>query len=181
MLIVKGNQPELQADLSWLFEGEWTKGLERPQEASSLDKGHGRLEIRRIKVSGAMKEYLGGEWAGLEQVFRLDREISSKGHSRQEVIYGLTSLPPGIASSRQLLELVRGHWQIENRLHWRRDVSLGEDGCQCWRGQVPEVLAVLNNAVLSILDRLKVKNVPQAQRELEANPAKALKLLLGNC
>ncbi len=172
--------------MSWLFEGEgegkgegeWPKELEPLTRASSLDKGHGRLEKRTIEVSGEMKDFLAGEWVGLEQVFRLQREITHKGRTRQEVVYGITSLPQAAAGSRQLLELVRAHWLIENRLHWRRDVSLGEDGCQSWQGQVPQVLAALNNAVLSLLDRLKVKNVPEAQREFDANPAKALKLLL---
>jgi len=125
-----------------------------------------------------MKEFLAAEWTGLEQVFELEREITHKGRTRREVVYGITSLPAAVADSRQLLELVRAHWSIENRLHWRRDVSLGEDGCQSWQGQVPQVLAALNNGVLSLLDRLKVKNVPEAQRQLEADPAKALKLLL---
>jgi len=180
--VVKSNQPGLQADLSWLFEGEGEgerpKELEPVARASSLDKGHGRLEKRAIEVSLEMKDFLAGEWAGLEQVFRLQREITHKGQTRREVVYGITSLPQSVADSRRLLELVRAHWLIENRLHWRRDVSLGEDGCQSWPGQVPQVLAALNNGVLSLLDRHKVKNVPEAQREFDADPAKALKLLL---
>ncbi len=181
MLIVKGNQPQLRADISWLFEGEWNKELAPPEQASSVAKGHGRLEERRITISTEMKEFLAAEWAGVERVFRLEREITHKGKLRREVVYGLTSLPSTAASSQKLLSLVREHWLIENRLHWRRDVSLGEDSCQSWQGQVPQVLAALNNAVLSLLDRLKVANVPAKQREFAADPVKALPLLLANC
>jgi hypothetical protein len=64
--------------------------------------------------------------------------------------YGVTSLPAEVANAVRLLALGRGHWQIENGLHYRRDVTLGEDRGQTRRGQAPEVLAALNNLVCAI-------------------------------
>jgi hypothetical protein len=81
-----------------------------------------------------------------------------------------------------MLGLIRDHWKIENRLHWRRDVTLGEDTCQTRTGAVPSVLARLNSAVLSLMDRLGVRNVAQQARYFDAELEQAIQLLLtGHC
>jgi hypothetical protein len=77
-----------------------------------------------------------------------------------------------------MLTLVRHHWKIENRLHWRRDVTLGEDACQTRTGAVPSILARLNSTVLSFMDRLGVRNVARQARYLDAHPEQAIQLLL---
>ncbi len=99
---------------------------------------------------------------------------------RQEIVYGITSLSPTRACPRRLLELVREHWAIENRLHWRRDVTLREDACQVRKGEAPRVLAVLNSFLLAMLDFLGVCNVPQQMRFFDAHPLQAVRLLLGS-
>ena len=99
---------------------------------------------------------------------------------RQEVVYGITSLSPSRASAQRLLELVREHWAIENRLHWRRDVTLREDHSQVRKGGAPRVLAVLNSFLLALLDFLGVGNVPQQMRLFDAHPLLAVRLLLGS-
>jgi hypothetical protein len=68
---------------------------------------------------------LSRDWAEVAQVFRLERTIRKSGPWSTSVVYGLTSLSPKRASAQRLLELNRGHWGIENRLHWRRDVTDG--------------------------------------------------------
>jgi hypothetical protein len=78
----------------------------------------------------------------------------------------------------RLLQLNRGHWSIENRSHWRRDVTLGEDHSQVRSGCAPQVLAALNNTVLALMDFLHVPNVPNQMRFYQANPHEALRLLL---
>lgn len=97
----------------------------------------------------------------------------------QEFVYGLTSLTPKQASPERLLELIRGHWAIENRLHWRRDVTLREDHCQIRKGAAPRVLAVLNSFLLGLLDLLGVTNVAKQMRLFDARPFHAVQLLLG--
>jgi predicted transposase YbfD/YdcC len=180
LLIAKKNQLGLMQDIAFLFEGEKVDWLEK-QRAETVNKGHGRVEVRRLTVSNELKDYLGPDWAGVEQVFRLERTITRKGVTTTEVVYGLTSLPKEVAGPERLLKLVRNHWEIENRLHWRRDVTLGEDACQVRSGQVPEVLASLNNAVLSLLDFLKVPNIAAKMREFSAKPLLALGLLILKC
>jgi len=65
---------------------------------------------------------------------------------------GLTSLSPQRAGPDRLLELIRAHWAIDNRLHWRRDVTLWEDACQVRKGCAPRTLAVLNSFLLALFD-----------------------------
>src|SRR5260221_5503328 len=95
-----------------------------------------------------------------------------------EVMYGITSLSPTQASDQLLLQLVRDHWAIENRLHWRRDVTLREDHCQVRKGDAPRVLAVLNSFLLAVLDFLGVSHVPEQMRFFYAHPLQAVDLLL---
>jgi hypothetical protein len=81
-----------------------------------------------------------------------------------------------------MLALNRGHWGIENRLHWRRDVTLGEDCCQTRTGAAPGLLARLNSAILSFMDRLGVANVPRQIRFFDAHVDQAVQALFtGHC
>ena len=72
-------------------------------------------------------------------------------------------------------------YTIENRLHYRRDVTLREDDCQVCKGEAPRVLALLNSFLLALLDFLGVSNVPSQMRTFDAHPLKAVRLLLGSC
>ena len=81
-----------------------------------------------------------------------------------------------------MLSLVRDDWAIENRLHYRRDGSLGEDACQTRTGPVPSLLAQLNSTVLCLMDRVGVGNVARQMRYFDAHPEQALSLVLsGSC
>ncbi len=71
-------------------------------------------------------------------------------------------------------------YTIENRLHWRRDVTLREDDCQVRKGEAPRVLAVLNSFLLAVLDFVGVSNVPSQMRTFDAHPLQAIRLLLGS-
>jgi predicted transposase YbfD/YdcC len=179
VLIAKGNQASLAEDLR-LFFSEPPADCRDWRTARSVDKGHGRLEIRELTASTELNEFLGGPWAGVGQVFRLVRTVYEKGTMRQEVLYGITSLSPSQASAERLLELVREHWAIENRLHWRGDVTLREDHCQVRKGDAPRVLAVLNSFLLALLDLLGICNVPKQMRLFDAHPLQAVRLLLGS-
>ena len=71
-------------------------------------------------------------------------------------------------------------YTIENRLHYRRDVTLREDACQVRKGEAPRVLAVLNSCLLALLDFLGISNVPSQMRLFAAHPLQAVRLLLGS-
>jgi predicted transposase YbfD/YdcC len=83
-----------------------------------------------------------------------------------------------MAPPAHLLQHVRSYWQIENRLHWRCDVTLGEDACTCSRGQTPQVLAALNNAILALANRLRIANLAAQRRIFADRPHDAFGLLL---
>jgi predicted transposase YbfD/YdcC len=97
----------------------------------------------------------------------------------QQVVYGFSNLTPAEASPEAIATFLRNHWAIENRLHWRRDVTLREDHSQVRNDGKPQVLAALNNIVLSLMDWLGVPNVPDQMRIFAAFPKLALALLLG--
>ena len=122
-----------------------------PPQATTTDKGHGRLETRAIWTSTALNTYLAFPHVG--QVFCLHRAVTelATGTAHCETVYGVTSLPPAQASPARLLALVRAHWTIENRLHWVRDVTFDEDRSQIRRGAGPQVMATLRNLAISLL------------------------------
>ena len=179
VLIAKGNQSMLRDDLR-LFFSEPPADCRDWRTARTGDLGHGRLEIRELVTSTELNDFLGGQWAGVAQVFRLTRTVREHGKTRTEVVYGITSLSPEQACAQRLLELVRDHWAIENRLHWRRDVTLREDHCQVRKGNAPRVLAVLNSFLLALLDFRGITNVPQQMRIFDAQPSLAVRLLFGS-
>lgn len=113
------------------------------------DKEHGRIEVRVLRTTTLLT--LQGKWAGLQQGFEIRRQRRSSGRIEEETVYGITSLSPQEADAARLLELVRGHWQIENCLHYERDVTLGEDACRVRIGSAPQVLAGLRNAVVHLI------------------------------
>jgi predicted transposase YbfD/YdcC len=179
VLIAKGNQPTLHDDLE-LFFREPPADCRDWRTARTVEKGHGRLETRELVASTELNDFLAGQWAGVAQVFRLTRTVEEDGKTRTEVVYGITSLSPTEASPERLLALVRAHWAIENRLHWRRDVTLREDYSQVRKGEAPRVLAILNSFLLALLDFLGVRNVPKQMRIFDAQPLLAVRLLLGS-
>src|SRR5512135_1534596 len=94
------------------------------------------------------------DWPGAVQVCRIERTRESKGKISREIVYAITSLSCEQAGPEALLALVRDHWSIENRLHWRRDVLLGEDASRIRSGAAPQAMAILRNTMLAIANRL---------------------------
>lgn len=99
------------------------------------------------------------------------------GEGSREWAYTLTSLPPEQADPARLLKLWRGHGQIENGLHWVRDVTLGEDGAPIRSGVTPAVLTGVRNVVLNLIRQAGYSNVASAQRRYAMYPHEALALL----
>jgi len=101
---------------------------------------------------------------GLAQVGRLTCLRQRKGETTTETSYIITSLSPPQATPAQLLHLVRGHWGIENRLHWVRDVTFDEDRCQVRTRSAPQVMAALRNLVIGLFRLQGVRNIAAALR-----------------
>ncbi len=177
LLIAKRNQRTLHEAIRVLFS-EAPRPWLPEQPAATLDKGHGRLEVRHIRVSQELNSYLAPTWPVVSQVFQLERQITRHGKTTTETVVGLTSLPASVAGPARLLQLVRAHWHLENRVHWRRDVTLREDASLVCSGHVPQVLATFNNTILALMDRLGVRNMAAQIRSFAAHPDSALQLLL---
>jgi predicted transposase YbfD/YdcC len=177
LLIAKENQPTLRSDIALLFSESPVPWLPEEQ-IRHVSKGHGRLEVRHLRVSHQLNDYLMPHWPAVAQVFQLERHVVRRQRISHEFAYGLTSLPATAAPPSRLLQLLRHHWHIENRLHWRRDTRLGEDACRVRSGRAPYTLSALNNAVLAFMDYLGVENVADQFRIFAAQPHTALKLLL---
>lgn len=140
-----------------------------------MEKRRGRLERRTLRTTRILT--LRHLWPGLAQGFELTRERTHKGQKTVEVVYGVTSLAEGAADARRLLALVREHWHIENRLHYVRDVTMGEDACRVRKGSAPQVLAAIRNVVVYLLEGVKAASKAAATRRFAARPFEALPLL----
>jgi len=111
-------------------------------------------------------------------VFELERVRVVGDKTSVEVVHGITSLGRDQAEASRLLNLTRGHWGIENGLHWVRDVTLGEDACRVRTGSAPQVRAALRNAVVYLLEGVRAASKAAATRRLAARPIEAISLLL---
>jgi hypothetical protein len=177
---VKDNQPKLkQAILCCLAPSlfRWREGQPpKTSHAQSLNHGHGRREERRLVARKVCPDQV--DWPGAQQVFLLERRRERHGVVTEEVLCGVTSLPPERTDAQGLLSLVRGHWGIENRLFYVRDVSMGEDACRVRTGQGPRNLAIFRNLAIHLVRQVGGQgNVAAALRRHAAHPLEALALL----
>ena len=170
-MVVKDNQKGLKEEVSDLFELE---PLPEPQ-AVQVNKGHGRVEVRRLWASSELAGY--SDWPGLSQGLRLEREVTRKGKTEREVAYAITSVPATRTSPKLLLSLWRGHWGIEDRVHWVRDVTFDEDRSQVRSGSAPQVMAAIRNLAISLLRLAGKPNIAAALRRCAAHPEEAFALL----
>ena len=112
----------------------------------------------------------------MKQGFELTRERTVQGVTTRETVYGITSLSLEEADAGRLLALTRGHWGIENGLHYKRDVTLGEDASRVRREAAPQVLAGLRNSIVHLLENT-TDSLAAAMRTMSNCFNKALALL----
>lgn len=117
------------------------------------------------------------DWPGFAQAIRIERTRIIKGQRTTEVSLSITSLDPARADAATLLKINRGHWGIENRLHWVRDVSMREDKCRARTGQAPENLATLRNASITLLRHSGHNAIAASLRQFATRPLDLLKIL----
>lgn len=172
---LRANQGKIYELAKTHFERETDRYLSR---ATSLEKGHGRVDEREIITSFRLAGEI--EFPFLAQVFRIRRQSEQikTGKRSEQTIYGITSLPIEEYGAKQLLELVRKHWGIENGLHYRRDVTFKEDACRQTTTNGGRVLAILNNLTIGILRILGWENLAKARRYFSSQIDEALDLIL---
>ena len=173
LMAVKENQPQLLTDLRICFQEDPVVGEVRGV-ARRVSKGHGRLEVRDIVTSPALKGYL--DWPGVEQVLRIRRTVTTlkTRETHTEEVYAITSLSPERGRPADLLAANRAHWGIENRLHWVRDVTFGEVHCPVCKKDAPQAFAALRNLLLALLRLLGHSNMAAAIDLYSASPELAL-------
>ncbi|MGI8542270.1 MAG: ISAs1 family transposase [Aridibacter sp.] len=172
---LRANQGKIYELAKQHFEELSDRYLER---ASSLEKGHGRIDEPEILTSFRLAGQI--EFPYLEQVFRITRwskEVKT-GKRREQTIYGITSGSMEEFSAKELLRLTREHWGIENGLHYRRDVTFKEDACRQTTKKGGRVLAILNNLTIGILRKMGWENIAKARRYYDALIDEALSLIM---
>lgn len=182
--VVKQTQREIKAVLDeWLHEAVGSAEQRRPADASTREKSRGRLEEREVWVTSAreLTAYLAREWGWwhVQQVGwirRRQRRRPSLAWQDQELTF-ITSLTPAQASPQDLLRLLRQHWLIENRLHFVRDVSYGEDRLHARK--TAQALAWARNLAMSLLRHRRFKYIPDGWRFASAHPQAVLGWLTG--
>jgi predicted transposase YbfD/YdcC len=169
LLVVKANQPALHAQLASL---PWRQ---IPVMDRTRDHGHGRIELRTLKVAAV---------AGLcfphaAQAIQVIRRVRASGSRRWRTVtvYAVTSLALGSASPAQLAGWLRGHWRIENQLHWVRDLTFGEDASTARSGSLPRVMASLRNLAIGALRLAGHPNLAAALRHTGRDPTRPLAIL----
>jgi len=175
LVCVKGNQPTLRGRLRAL---PWT---DVPVGHTQTGRGHGRIEKRTVKVV-TVGAGLGFPHAAQGiQVVRRSRPITAgtgkRAKWRTETVYAICTLNAAQAQPDELARWLRGHWGIENRLHWVRDVTLGEDLHQARIGAGPHALAVCRNLIISLLRLAGHTSIARALRHHARHPDQAITLV----
>jgi predicted transposase YbfD/YdcC len=110
-------------------------------------------------------------------VAELTRTVTRKGKTTQEVLYLITDLTPQQASPQRLLQVNRGHWYIENGLHYVRDVDFGEDRSRLRSGNAPQVMAAVLHLVITLIHRCGSSQIAASRRYFAYHPEQALAFL----
>lgn len=167
---VKGNQPKLRARLAGL---PWAQV---PIADVDVAGRHGRRERRAVQLISQVRPGLGFPHARL--VARITRTRSRPGATAatREIVYAISDLPDDTTPER-IAALVRGHWAIENRLHWVRDVTFDEDRSTVRTGTLPAAMATLGNTATGLLRIAGTTNIAAATAALHRRATRVLALL----
>jgi predicted transposase YbfD/YdcC len=161
-LILKGNQPLALQAAQRLLSGTDTEFIDHTDIDD--DRGHGRTERRTLRVAPCDDRL----FPGARQVFRLRRDTGGLDGVRtsKEIIHGIVSVDADLAGPDHLNHYARGHWAVENRLHWARDVTFHEDDSQLRTGTAPRAAASFRNLSLNTFRLAGRANIAYARRDL---------------
>jgi predicted transposase YbfD/YdcC len=173
LITVKGNQPGLRAQLAAL---PWRQV---PVAHIARERGHGRAESRTLKVTAVAAGLAFPHAAQALRIVRRRRPLNSKKWTA-ETVYAVTSLTAIQARPADLAAIARGHWLIEDQLHWVRDVTYDEDRSQIRTGNGPRVMASLRNLAITILRLTGETSIAAALRHHARRPSRPLQTIM-NC
>jgi predicted transposase YbfD/YdcC len=184
VLALKENQPTLHAAVAVLFTAGQATGVgtDHQDYRRTVEKGHGRIEVRQVWTvdDPEVIAYLNpdGAWPNLRSVAMVVAERRSGAESSRETRYYLSSLP---GDATRVGAAIRGHWGIENRLHWVLDIAFREDESRVRQGHADQNLAVLRRLALNLLRQETTARMGTKAKRLKAgwDHAYLLKLLAG--
>ena len=179
MLALKGNQETVHEEVrTYLDAALLERTTARPPGAKlstgaatlaaleTVEKDHGRMETRRYYQSAELAWFADqAKWAGLQSVGMVEAIREAGGQTSVERRYYLSSLPLGVET---FARAVRGHWGVENKLHWVLDVWFREDQSRARTGHAAENLATLRRLALNLLKREKTKKRGIKGKQLNA-------------
>ena len=171
LLTVKRNQPGLFAQLAAL---PWRQV---PVADETRERGHGRDERRTLKATAVAAGLVFPHAAQAIQIVRR-RRVSRKKKWSRETVYAVTSLAAVQASPAELAAIIRGHWMIEDRLHWVRDMDYDEDRSQVRTASAPRVMATLRNLAITILRLAGHASIAAALRHHARRPDRPLRTIM---
>ena len=192
-LPIKANQEQLYMDIRDLFRlfDETAPAEVRTRRFAALHtQEHAHLDAhtdfenisgyrisRTLTASTLLNEYT--DWPGLKQVYeyQIQRKHLATGDTTHQTLYGITSLAPETASAEDLLKLRRGHWTIENKLHWIRDTVSREDASNVRTGVLPQVMAAMRNTAICVLRFTGHTKITQTLRTFAQKPKLAVNLI----
>jgi predicted transposase YbfD/YdcC len=182
-VVVKDNQPELPRDIGDAFTRAADAAFSPRQrkrtarqftEHRTLDQHGDWIESRRVRATDLLNSYL--DWPFVGQVCQVEREVKRRGGEvSREVADAITSATKDEADAARLLGWWRGHWGIENRSHYVRDVTMGEDASRIRTGSGPQILAAFRNATIGWLRLQGVANIAEALRRNAAQVPRLLR------
>lgn len=181
VLAVKGNQPTLMSGIESFFMDHLDDEFARVKASQfeTIEKGHGRQEQRNYYVCDVPNDLPeANRWKGLKRIGLTINETIRNNKQTMEVRYYILSRK---LTARQFAKAVRGHWSIENSLHWQLDVTFGEDKCRVRQGHADTNCSLLRRTALSLLKNEKTAKVGVKNRRLMAgwNEAYLEKVLFG--
>ena len=153
ILTVKGNQPTLRDEIQQLFNeaGERDYKVRGLKRWTTTERSHGREERREYYVLPVPDSLTGaGEWTDIASVGMVYRHRRTRLKETDEVAFFISSLSPAV---KKLAKHLRGHWGIENSLHWVLDVTFTEDASRIRQGNAPEIASIFRRLALSILQQ----------------------------
>ena len=161
---VKANQQTLLDDVRYFFEHS-----NREADACETNKGHGRIETRRIWVTTKLNDYL--VFPYVAQAFAIERETMNikTGQLSREIAYGITSQPDNDAKAIDILHTNRGHWCIENSCHYILDFTYDEDRCRIRSGYGPQNISRIRRFAIGVIKAISSKGVAETMRNLVMN------------
>ena len=130
-----------------------------------MEINRGRTELRTVTVSNEL-EAISKEWIGIKQLISIERIVDRQGKKTKEMAYFISSKN---TNAFKYKEGIRLHWNIENSLHYVKDVTLKEDASKIVTGNAPQNLSTIKNISINIMRKNQYKNMAQAMRMVANN------------